>query len=502
MKKSSVLGLLCSAAVFVFLFSCDVAGTKDGDGIISSTQFLGRGYDLFSSYADPLEVRGEVLDFDRMDAAGLIERLQLERADFETTQGETVEEYMSKLSQKVGVSASYAGFSGSVKVNFDEDHYTNSAYSFATVKSLIQKYSVEIKAGTSVATLKLYLTDNAKAILNEPDVPPLSVFLTYGTHVMRGILIGGRLDYSVSANMTEVDSTKSIGVFAELGYEGVFDAEVTSETVTKEEENSFNSSSSKTLKVYGGSSEYGQYIINENKDGYEPWIESIAANPVFCEFDSNEPLIPIWEFCESSIRSQEIADYFETYAADHAILVSSTPHQCIIAIGLLDSNDPCTPPPPDQYPNAVMIPQDLNEGAGGDFICLWVEYGLDNDPDHPPITRLYTVNTSHNEAWLPSYQAPTCNYYQVTPPGLDLNRDTSAPVGDKIYLAYSTGDTYPPIRSIGTYNTDGKEYYSVPGDIKDKDNVGDWDYEEMPQDLNEGAGGDTIFFRYSYDLVD
>lgn len=491
MRKSSVLGLLCSAAVLVFLFSCDVSGMKDGDGIISTIQFLGRGYDLFSSYADPLEVRGEVLDFDKMDETGLIERLQLERADFETIEGETVEEYMSKLSQKVGASASYAGFSGSVKVNFNEDHYTNSAYSFATVKSLIQKYSVEIKAGTSVAALKTYLTDNARTMLNDPAVEPLIVFLTYGTHVMRGIIIGGRLDYSVSANMTEVGGTKSIGVFAELDYQGIFDLDVTSETVTEEERSNFIASSSKTLKVYGGSSEYGQYIINEDPDGYTPWIESIAANPVFCEFDSSEPLIPIWEFCEDPVRSQQIQDYFEVYAADHAILVSSTPHQCIVEIGLIDRNDPYNPPYLD-----LTIPQDLNEGAGGDYIYLWVKYGLDNDPDHPPITGLHTVNATHNEAWLPSYKVPTCNYNQVPPPGLDLNRDAE---GNYIYLAYSTGGPNP-IRSIGTYNTDGKEYYSVPGDIKTDE--GGRSYAQIDQDLNEGAGGDGIFFRYSYDLVD
>jgi hypothetical protein len=496
MKKSFFLGLLCSAAVFVFLFSCDLSGAKDGDGIISSTQFLGRGYDLFSSYADPLEVRGEVLDFNKMSEAGVIEQLQLERADFETIEGETVEEYMSKLSQKVGASASYAGFSGSVRVNFNEDHYTNSAYSFATVKSLIQKYSIVIKAGTSVAALKTYLTDNAKAMLNDPAVDPLTVFRTYGTHVMRGILIGGRLDYSVSANMTEVGGTKSIGVFAELGYEGVFDAEVTSDTVTEEEWSNFTASSSKTLKVYGGSSEYGQYIIIGDVQGYEPWIESIAATPIFCEFDSSEPLIPIWEFCENPVRSQQIETDFEEYAADRSVLGSSTPHQCIVEIGLWDLSYAYSIPDPNPYPELLTIPQDLNEGSGGDFIYLWVKYGLDNDPDHPPITGLHTVNTDKNEAWLTGYKVPTSNLTQLNQPGLDLNKGAG---GDYIYLAYSTGGP-DPIRSIGTYNTDSKEYYSVPGDITTE--IEGRTYSEMDQDLNEDAQGDYIYLRYSYDLVD
>ena len=499
MKKSSILGLLFSAAVFVFLFSCAFFGMKDGndgDGIISSTRFVGRGYDLFSNYADTIDVEGEVLDFDKMDAAGLIERLQLEMSDFETIEGETVEEYMSELSLKVGASASYAGFSGSVMANFNEDHYTDSAYSFATAKGLIRKYSVEIKAGTSVAELKTCLTDNAEAMLNDPTVVPLIVFQTYGTHVMRGIIIGGRIDYSVSADMTDVGGTKSIGVYAAFGYEGAFSAGLTTEMVTSEEWSSFTSSMSKKLKVYGGSSEYGQYIINEDKQSYDPWINSIADNPVFCDFDSNEPLIPIWEFCEDPDRSQQIADYFEVYAADHTILATITPHQCIVDIGLWDKPGPYNPDP-NEPPYVLTIPQDLNEGADGDYIYLWVKYGFDDDPDHTPITGLHIVNASNNEVAVTADKVPTINLNPVDLPGLDLNDDAG---GAFLYLYYTTGGPNP-IRSIGTHNDDGKEYYSVPGAIET--DRGGRSYTTDPHDLNAGVdGSDYIYLQYSYDLVD
>ena len=504
MGVKSIIGLVWLTALV--LFSCNLSGPEDevGDTAISSSQFLGRGYDVFSAYADPLDVRGEVLDFDEMNNAGLIERLQLERSNFETIEGHDVETYMNKLSQKVEVSASYAGFSGSVKVNFDESHYTNSSYSFATVTSLIQKYSARIEAGIPVATLKSYLTDNADAMLNNGDVEPLTVFMAFGTHVMRGIIIGGRLDYSVSADMTEVGGDTSIGVFAEVGYEGAFDVNVSSETVSATEWSDFTSSSKKTLKVYGGASEYGQYIINEDKQSYVPWIESIGDNPVFCEFDSTNPLIPIWELCDDSDRSSELQNYFNsTYAVNNAILTSDAPHLCILEIGLYDfyssyevyygNHSPINP-----IYGRYGITQDLNEDAGGDFIYIWYKYGYDNDPALDPIDGIYIVNTTDGDSWTqPGYLKPEVLPNNFASPGLDLNRGAG---GDHIYLFYSrNGGT--PIRSIAITNTDGKRYYSLPTQIVTV-NPGLSYVQDATHNLNAGNGGDGIYLWRSTDLVD
>jgi len=506
MRSKSILSLVWLTSLVVVLFSCNLSGSGDGVGdmLISNTQFLGRGYDVFSAYADPLDVRGEVLDFDEMNNAGHIEQLQLERADFDTIEGQDVETYMNKLSQKVEVSASYAGFSGSVKVNFDEGHYTNSSYSFATVTSLIQKYSARIKAGIPVATLKTFLTDNADAMLNDGDVEPLTVFLAFGTHVMRGIIIGGRLDYSVSADMTEVGGDKSIGVFAEVGYEGAFDVNVTSETVSAAEWSDFTSSSKKTLKVYGGASEYGQYIINEDEQSYVPWIESIGDNPVFCEFDSSNPLIPIWEFCDNPDRSQELQDYFNsTYAANNAILTSDAPHLCILEIGLYDfqskyevyyaNHNPINP-----IYGRYAIVQNLNEDAGGDYIYIWYKYGYDNDPDLEPIDGIYIVNTTDGDSWAqPGYLKPEVLPSNFNWPGLDLNREAG---GDHIYLFYTRGGS-DPIRSISTTNTDGKRYYSLPTTIVTV-NPGVSYVQDATHNLNAGSNGDGIYLWTSTDLVD
>jgi len=487
MENRTVRRLACLLALWPLMLSCELlGGGGDGETVLSGKDFLGRGYDVFSNYADPIEVKAKVLDFEAMNDDGLIEQIQLEKSEFQTIEGESVSDYMSKLSVNAGVSGSYAGFSGSVEVNFDESHYTHSEYSFATVETLIEKYSARITLGTSTATLKNYLTDDASAAINDPDVDPEEVFISFGTHILRGIIIGGRLDYNVSANMSLVQTSQSIGVFAEAGYERAFSVDVSSETVSASEMSSFNSVRKKSLKVYGGSSEYGQYIISEDGAGYAPWIESIKDNPVFCDFDRTTPIVPIWDLCNDPTRTAALESGYADYALKRAINPTGTPRQCVVDIKLYDLGSGYSGPNPtaDGY---VLLPQDLNEGAGGDYIYILVKYGLDTDPNR--ITGVHIRNTDNGDPWIPGY---------IQPVGFcDLNRSAG---GDYIYLYFSRGGSQV-IRSIATKNNDGKYFYSKPGTFSYKDDEGRtyaWDY----HDLNEGAGGDYIYLGWSYDFVD
>lgn len=494
MKRRNLSAVVGLAALTVTLSSCSLFNSPSGTSgtdtteMLSGTSFLGLGYDVFNDYADPHQMKGEVLDFSKLSNAGLIEQIQLETSEFDTIEGNSVQEYQSKLSEKAGLSGSYAGFSGAVKVNFDSSHYTHSEYSFATVETLIEKYTARIKLGTTVATLKSYLTDNAKSVINDPGVSPEEVFVNFGTHVLRGIIVGGRLDYNVSANMSLVSSSQSIGVFAEAGYEGAFSVNVSSETVSSSEMSSFNSVMKKGLKVYGGASEYGQYIINGDEQGYQPWIDSIKDNPVFCDFDANSPMIPIWSFCDDSSRSTQLQDGYAAYAAKRAISASLTPHQCIVDIKLYDLGSAYAGPNPtaDGY---YLIPQDLNEGAGGDFIYVLFKYGWDTDTDPAPITGMRVVNASMGDVALPG---------DIKPAGFcDLNRGAG---GDYIYLYFSRGGPNA-LRSIATKDTDhARYYYSVPSGIVQAD--GGRAYAWIDRELNRSAGGDNIFIGSTTDLVD
>ena len=496
MKQRYTFGIVC-CTILAFALTLSCTGDENGDAIIGDMYFIGRGYDVFSSYADSLEVKSSVLDFDRMYNDGLIEKIQLEKSEFQTIEGTDVDEYMSKLSVDAGVSGSYKGFSGSVEVNFDSSHYMYSEYSFATVQSLIQKYSVKITLNTSTETLKSYLTDHAKNAINDTNVEPEELFITYGTHVLRGIIIGGRIDYNVSADMSQVVTSKSIGVHAEAGYEGAFSVNVKSDVVTEDEKNSFNSERKKSLKVYGGSSEYGQYIINEVESGYQPWIESIKDNPVFCEFDRTTPIIPIWDFCDQSTqegidRAAALEAGYAAYASKRALSTSPFPRACIVSIEILNQGSAL----PSLYNSSTFpdghyaIVQDLNEGSGGRFIYIKYKYGMDIDTDPAPITSLHISNNG------------TLGSPYIKPEGFcDLNQGAG---GAFIYLYYGRGGAQP-IRSLHTADYNGdmvheESFYTAESGTDNND--GARTYSVIPYDLNAGADGDYIYLGYSYDYVD
>jgi len=493
MKVRIILRLACLLALWTILFTCELLGGGGGDTILGGMDFVGRGYDVFSNYADPLEVKAEVLDFKAMNDASLIERIQLEKSEFQTIEGTSAEEYMSRLSEKASVGGSFSGFSGSVKVNFDKSTYVQSGHSFATVQTLIEKYSARIKLGTTAATLKNYLTDSARAAINDANVAPEEVFVSFGTHVLRGIIIGGRLDYNVSAEMSKVATSQSIGVFAEAGYEGAFSVNVSSATVSDTERDSFNTNRKKSLKVYGGSSEYGQYIIAEDQQGYAPWIESIKENPVFCEFDRATPMVPIWSLCDDAVRASALESGYAAYAIDRGINVSEPSHDCIVDIKLLDQGHSAYTglnPTADGYD---VIPQDLNYAVNGsNYIYILCKYGLDTDTNPAPITNLHTVDTSNGESALPGY---------IKPAGFcDLNKGGG---GHYVYLYFSRGGSRA-VRGIATETTRNSvttSYYSQPGGTQDE-NLGGRSYQWDAQDLNAGcSGGAVIKLGWTYDFV-
>ncbi len=171
---------------------------------------------------------------------------------------------------------------------------------------------------------------------------------------------------------------------------------------------------------------------------------------------------------------------------------TSTPlaHQCIVDIKLYDLGSAYAGPNPtaDGY---YLIPQDLNQGAGGNFIYVLVKYGRDSDTNPPPVTGIHVVNADMGDVALPG---------DIQPTGFcDLNHLAG---GDFIYLYFSRGGPNP-LRSLATKNTStGVYYYSTPTGIVFNNNGGRLYTWVDDRDLNAAAGGDDIYFGYSFDFVD
>ncbi len=200
------LAIVLSAAL-LSLASCDfvsdITGNSDmgGGGPSDAVGFenLGAGYDVFSNYADIERVRAVIFDTAAMNGAGLIEHKILEKSIFETSSGTSIEEYASTLQIKASLEGSSMYFSGAVETNFSKSRYERQEYSFATVHSSINKYILRVALGVTAEDMIPFLTDQARAAINDPAVAPHDLFSVYGTHALTGIIVGGRLDFNVSA---------------------------------------------------------------------------------------------------------------------------------------------------------------------------------------------------------------------------------------------------------------------------------------------------------------
>jgi len=341
---------------------------EDGD-LISGIENLGSGYDVFDVFADASKVKAPILDYSSLNEDGLVELKSLEHSSFQTTSGSSIAEYSSSMSVSAGLSGSYMYFSGSVKTNFSESRYSYDTYSFATYHSMINKYQFRLPADWNAEDLKPYMTSQAKNKINDPSISPEEIFQIYGTHCLTGIVIGGRLDYSISGRTSDLKTNVGIAVYAEASFSmGLGSGSMNTSVISEEELHTFESSMEKHLEVYGGSSELGQHIII--KDDYDAWINSIDNNQVFCNFTQNG-LLPVWYFCDDQTRKDELEAAYAYWAENREIQVNPAPRVCVLDVIILEglsAADPYT----DRVTGRVYhrLNYDLNSNAGGAYIFI------------------------------------------------------------------------------------------------------------------------------------
>ncbi|KGE72076.1 MAC/perforin domain-containing protein [Spirochaeta lutea] len=290
-------------------------------------QNIGRGYNIFGNYADTKEVRKAVLDGNALDQDGLIEERTIETSSFQAFTGTTISEYSSQLAVNVGISGGFKAFSGSVETNFSADTYNRAEFSYATIQSQIYKTELAISTA-DIDTLGKYLTPQARTDINNPDTDPAELFSTYGTHIIRGLYTGGRLDYNLASDMSQITTARSLSVLASASFDAKFvSAGISAESLSEEERSLFESNTRKTLNVYGGASEFGQNIINDND--YRAWIDSVSDYPQFVGFPPSDQtggggLTGIWEFAQDQERSEAIHAAFLQLADEQGLDVNNS----------------------------------------------------------------------------------------------------------------------------------------------------------------------------------
>ncbi|NIO32661.1 MAG: hypothetical protein GTN75_12830 [Gemmatimonadetes bacterium] len=296
-------------------------GNSVPDYDVAGMEILGSGYNVTGNYADVADVKAVVLDLPALQASKLLRQVQYERATYHVVSGEDSHEYQRNLSARVSITGSAFGFSGALKASFKKDRYESRHFSFATVQSVIRKHGLRVALSVKPEEMRGFLTPAAASAINDPSVDPGYIFETFGTHVLTGIIVGGRLDFSTSANMSFERENRSIDVYARASFKNIFaSASIEAEATDNLAWSEYSASEEKHLEVYGGRSEYGQYIMNEGI--YESWIESIEEHSVFMDFESTG-LLGIWQLADDAGRRADLEGAWNTYAEVHGITLGA-----------------------------------------------------------------------------------------------------------------------------------------------------------------------------------
>ena len=282
------------------------------DGGIGGRSTLGRGYDVFANYADPLDVTRPVLDYDALVSAGLIDAFETSTSRFEVFEGSSLEEFSRQMSATAKVSGSSGPFSGSVEASFAQGTRSRMEYSYASLQFLNLKRQLQILE-TQPEELRAFLTGVARRDIDDASFSADTLLDEYGTHVLLDVLLGGRLDYSMASDLSDVSSDLSLGVAIQASYKGVVQSGSASlESALDVEVREVEENSSFQTIARGGRSEIvGNTLTEERVDA---WLETIDAEPVLVAFSDNRPMIPLWELASDPARAEEIEAAFQARA--------------------------------------------------------------------------------------------------------------------------------------------------------------------------------------------
>ena len=239
----------------------------------SIKEVVGNGYDITGGYTDTSSVKHSVLDLDKINDLKRLkvtkQRPFIQRSSIE---GESLEEFSSKLEESLNVKVSFSGFGAAFSSDTKTTSTTEKSMSenrrFVKFTSMLKNKEYDLlldyKNNLNTELLKpTFLND-----LNTSD--PTAIIENYGTHVILGAVYGASASYNMSyvksvSNITKArtfENTTSIGYNSTGGTEG-----------GKKKEDNKKSAIAKLVDELGGIEKLSDAQFKELMDVYKFELE-------------------------------------------------------------------------------------------------------------------------------------------------------------------------------------------------------------------------------------
>lgn len=293
------------------------SATTRGDAGDGEYDILGHGYDITSLYLDPKAAGAIVFDMDKLKKNKLIQPYKLEESQSRYVSGKDVYEFTSNMSASLKIDE--PGFmkviaGGSLNVAFGGSNAYSSDYSFAyfTQKYVDSRYRI---AESDINVLRECLT--SQFIDRISTYTPAQIVEEYGTHVLKDIYVGAKLEVYYMAK--SVTTSKKQNVEAGLGVSlaSIFKIDAKfhydSSLATNNKQQSLYYSTiggDPTVAVTGTFDPEKASTVDIGK-----WSESIKKEtPKFIDVDPNfKSFIPIYELVSDPVKSQALKSYIASY---------------------------------------------------------------------------------------------------------------------------------------------------------------------------------------------
>lgn len=314
MKKSKFC-LMAMAAIMMVGCSKEEFSEEPTPTPVSDLEctYLGRGYNSAAHYAVDEDVMSPVLSLDLLAAKGYIDtpiRLLATKSYF--TFGKDLAQYESRMSECCSLEGNGWGFKASLKESFSTDAINTKENSFCTARYSKEMVTYRIFTNITVNKLKECLSERFKNDLTSMSVKEL--LDAYGTHVIVGYTMGGKLEFSISAMNENNVSEDDFKLYASAGYSNKIGG--VSGSADIEKYNKFKNEAKNITEIFqcrGGQS--GEIKFEGDADArraiYNEWDKSLndKENQVLIQFPSEyRGLIPLNKLIDDPSLSKEVAD--------------------------------------------------------------------------------------------------------------------------------------------------------------------------------------------------
>ena len=301
---------------------------------------MGYGYDMISStegYLDPSAIKSEVFDTKTLFEDGTFAYgPNTQTLDETTVTGSTISDISFKLGVKTKIEGGTALFSGEMKSSFDMSKTSYNNYEFAlnyidvTTQTITSEVPLEILADSLSMIVSAYYAINGLGRTGQKFPSTNAGFRRlikgYGTHVVMGAKVGGRIRQSMTVDVSKVTSSYDLEAFAKAAYKGlVVKAEGSVEAKMKQSFEENNSNMSFKVHVYGGDAGVGARLMNTTNRALDPtdvdtWKASVAKGKGSLIGFPSDGLVPLYELIDETIsdstakRKKLLKEYMESKA--------------------------------------------------------------------------------------------------------------------------------------------------------------------------------------------